>query len=180
MQIFDSSYKSKAYIANLFYNEVKNNSYIVIGGKSEWAGGIVPMNSPSLSIIPEAFLYIYAHKVSLVKVNLNGELSVESRNFIEYSDSEIDINHPIQPNAIYFKAFVSSEALNSLPNDITDYRIMGLYHNVVESPSVVADKQEGSYFSTNTISFILDKAFNYEAININTLSDQNIQIVKTF
>lgn len=181
MQIFNSSYISKAYTAKLFYEEIKDNSYIVLGGQSPWNKGVVPLNSPSLSQITDAFLYVYVHKVSLVKLDLNGELTVNNDNFMEFVDPVvIDRITSMLPNAIYFNCFISNEAINSLNTSITNYRTIGLYTNVTENPTVNITKESGAYFSLTPTSFILDKVFNYSAISIDTLRDQTIQIIKSF
>jgi len=109
--------------AESFYNYIKDNSWLVLGGREPWLEeNNPPVPSDTNISIADAFAAIYIDKVMLVREDVNGSLTYGSHNYEEVSE---DYNNPL---IIYLEAFIESNKLIDLGAD--DYRIFGIYTNV--------------------------------------------------
>lgn len=179
MEIYDSSYLGKAYLASIFYESVKDNTWLVFGGVNPWEDEDNPPRvSPNLYQITDTFLSVYFHYTRLVRENVNGELNLDGQRYLEVDDDldalSISAN---RPNAIYMECHVSSSAINSI-NSVADYRMMAVYHSVQYDSS--PELNEGTFMNSNPNTFILDKCITFSPRTVSSLDSQTIKIVKRF
>lgn len=179
MEIFNSSYIGKAYIAQLVFEEIKDSIFIVFGGTSPWQEESVPPPSSSyLSNLPDAFLYVKANRVFLVREDNEGELSSEDKRYLELPVVEGSRRiRETRPNAIYAEFIIPSTAIQSIDPSINNYRTSALYHSVSWRDSV--DLSSGWTTSTPK-DFIMDKALFFSPRSVTSIDGATITFVKRF
>lgn len=158
--------------AESFYNYIKDNSWLILGGREPWLEeNNPPVPSDTNISIADAFAAIYIDKVLLVKEDVNGSLSYGSHNYEEVSDS---YNNPL---IIYIEALIESDKLINLGAD--DYRTLGIYTNVslIDEPN----KERGEVIEAGNItSKKMIWVSNFSPINITQNESELFKFVKRF
>lgn len=155
-----------------FYNYIKDNSWLILGGREPWLEeNNPPVPSDTNISIADAFAAIYIDKVMLVKEDVNGSLSYGSHNYEEVSNS---YNNPL---IIYIESLIESNKLLDLGED--DYRVCGIYTNVsfLNEPN----REQGEVVNAGDItSKEMIWVSNFSPINITQNESELFKFVKRF
>lgn len=179
MEIFNSSYIGKSYVAQLVFENIKDSVYVAVGGSSPWPEeSSPPPTSSYLSSVPDTFLFVEAARVLLVREDNEGDLSLEDKSYLELPslDTPREIRNT-RPNAIYAEFNVPSLAVQAIDSNVNDYRAFALYHTI--SWTQGTDLSNGWTTATPT-EFIMDKAFFFPPRAKSSLIDSTIKFVKRF
>lgn len=152
-----------------------NHFWIAIGKTNPWPNEeLPPLPSPSLSILPECYGFVYVHRIQLCAKDPLGDILVKDGSFKAVESLSLPILINAKAFNIYFEASFLQEYLPS------SYRALGLCCNLefFSTPPIL---QEGAFVPFNAVSkYNMEWVYTFKKVVPTPLSTNTLQLMRNF
>jgi len=166
---------SKVKRALNYYVTTNNLFWIAVGKTQPWINeDLPPLPSPSLTLLPECYGFIYVHKTTLCSRDITGEIIVDNAIYKSVTSNDLSILVNAKSTYLYLEATLPQASLPA------SYRALGLCNNLTftNQPTPLV---EGTYVGfNNVLSYQLEWVSTFEKIEPNPLINHTIQLIRSF